>query len=995
MTELVVSERTWTPAQREAIAARGRTLVAAAAGSGKTSVLTELVIGALVTREVAPGEICAVTFTEKAAQEMRERILHGLIERGERELAAELELARIGTIHSLCATILRMSGTTVGVDPGAGVLDEAQNAWIEREAFDDVLHARDIDPDVHWLRSMIGDDKLVALVRALIRLDGKLGAELAFVEEDAIELPIDLKRGELLADPAQARRAHRAVRAMYATVSSRIHDRRRQVGMLSFDDLERYAVAAVRNPEVRATLRARWTMVLVDEFQDTNARQYELLDAIGAERLFMVGDEWQSIYRFRGADVDVFRARRADATNRVVQMRENFRSAARVLDVVNGLYVHETLFGERYEAVIPGTDAQRDATESQVQLLVVPDDATAELTELAGVRGRGREARRVAERIAELIESGAAEPGDIAVLYAKGTGVDEYETALRAWGIPVLRGVSTGFYEQRDVRDVLAVLAAVRNRADDRALLEVLAGPVGNLDWHELDVVVADAKARKVTLDEAARASTIEPALAVIRLIDRLEEVEHAGSLVALISRLVALPAFELGIAQAADGLQRLANLRRLVELAGSAERVGVGSVSGFLEFVDAQRRDARVGEAALADEQTGAVRLMTIHASKGLEFPHVFVVEAGSAGTSRSDGVPEPRVDADGRVQLPCLCTDRRLRPGTTLEELATIDAAAAHEETWRLWYVAMTRARTSLTISGRWKFQPKKDGSPQKIYGALLWMAEALGLDDSFGAAATRLDVLGGLVTLDTHVATREPINVGHAAPPAAALTIPPVFEPEAIQAHEALMEAPDPHALREALRESVRSAREDEWKQLDGTRTHDAVARLLDAARAGTTGESLLDPEQGPWLTDTARERLRPVVASATFQALVERGARSEVPYVSGSSDVVSSRVAPGVDVARDTQYVDAGRIDALAFLDDGAWWVVDWKTTLPTDPDAAWSEHGTQLLRYARAARRSGAPYTLVTLVPLDRPDEPHTWRVASDGDVSLEQMAVVQ
>jgi superfamily I DNA/RNA helicase len=123
-------EKRWTDAQLRAIGARARTLVTAAAGSGKTSVLTELVAGALAAREIAPAQVCAVTFTEKAAQEMRERIAARLADLGERDVLAELELARIGTIHSLCSTILRLHGAAVGVDPAVGQLDEAQHAWI-------------------------------------------------------------------------------------------------------------------------------------------------------------------------------------------------------------------------------------------------------------------------------------------------------------------------------------------------------------------------------------------------------------------------------------------------------------------------------------------------------------------------------------------------------------------------------------------------------------------------------------------------------------------------------------------------------------------------------------------------------------------------------------------------------------------------------------------------------------------------------------------------
>jgi hypothetical protein len=151
-----------------------------------------------------------------------------------------------------------------------------------------------------------------------------------------------------------------------------------------------------------------------------------------------------------------------------------------------------------------------------------------------------------------------------------------------------------------------------------------------------------------------------------------------------------------------------------------------------------------------------------------------------------------------------------------------------------------------------------------------------------------------------------------------------------------------------------------------------------------RSGTGADVLLDPEHGPWLTDATRERLGPVVDSPVFRRLVELGATPEVPYVAGSGEVVGSRAVPGATVAATAADVDAGRIDALAILPDGTWWVVDWKSTLPTDPADAWDQHGSQLTRYARVAAATGAPGCIVTLVPLDRPVDAVSWSITDAG-----------
>jgi ATP-dependent exoDNAse (exonuclease V) beta subunit len=264
----------------------------------------------------------------------------------------------------------------------------------------------------------------------------------------------------------------------------------------------------------------------------------------------------------------------------------------------------------------------------------------------------------------------------------------------------------------------------------------------------------------------------------------------------------------------------------------------------------------------------------------------------------------------------------------------------------------------------------------------GALSWLRDALGLDPFLGGPHEQSLVLDGLVQLDTNSAREVPRDVWHGHVPATALAVPLTLPAAHVQELTRPETTPDPHALQAALRDAVSSARSDEWRQLDGTRVHDAVARLLDAARSGVAVEQLLDPERGPWLTDAVRLRLEPVVASDAFRRLVALGARTEVPYVVGTGATIESRVLPGVDVAASVADVDSGRIDALAVLPDGTWWVVDWKSKLPIDPTAAWHEHGDQLRRYAHAAAAAGAPGTIVTLVPLDRAADAVTWSLAS-------------
>lgn len=992
----VLDERPWTSAQRTAIAARSRTLVTAAAGSGKTSVLTELVATALAAGEIDASQVCAVTFTEKAAQEMRGRIAARLDELDATDALAQIELARIGTIHSLCSGILRLHGAAVGVDPGVGQLDEAQHAWILRDSLQQLLAQLDADEEVHWLRARMGDERIDATLRGIYSIASQSDGTAALPQLDQVSAILDPKTSENVVSAADARRATAALTVLWQRFAAAVLSRKHALGRISFDDLERLAVEAVRIDAVRADLRARWSMVLVDEFQDTNARQYELLDAIGGDRLFMVGDEWQSIYRFRGADVNVFRARRDDpGDGAVVPMRENFRSVAPVLDVVNHVFSREQLFGDRYEPVNPGTDAQRTVEPPAVELLITPERASEHEQEpFASLAPREREAHRVAERVAELVERGQCEPGDIALLYARGTGVDHYERALRAWGLPVLRDASAGFYDQRDVRDALTLLSLVRNRSDDHAALAALAGPVARLEWTELAQLADDARARHCTLLDAATeaAATAIPGVSRLgSLLDELDAIATRGSLVQLVAHITTLAPLQLGAALARDGAVRVANLRRLVELAASAEQVGVRDASGFLEFVAAQRRDARVGEASIADEGVGAVRLMTIHASKGLEFPHVFVIEAASTSTGRPGTVPTPMVDPSGRVHVALPGPDGRCIATDELSQLAEHDRNAEREESLRLWYVALTRARKQLTISGRWNFEPTVAGKPRAMGGALAWLTSALDLPDGLGGAEGRCAALGGLVRLDTRAPSRTPRAVHGTDADRTRLAAPLAIHDQVDTDLPTAPHAPDRHALRQLLHDAVGTSRSAEWRKLAGTRLHDAVARLLDAARAGVPHDELLDPRHGPWLTDATRVHLAPVVSSSVFHRLVELGAQSEVPYVARRGAIVESRAVPGSSIAASIADVDVGRIDARAVLPDGRWWIVDWKSTLPSSADAALAAHGDQLGRYVDVAARAGASGVVFTLVALDAPDRVYSWSRTSDGSAIPAQL----
>ena len=240
---------------------------------------------------------------------------------------------------------------------------------------------------------------------------------------------------------------------------------------LDFEDLQLTARDLLRdNPAIRERESWRFRSVLVDEFQDTNRLQCELIDLLATEDLFFVGDEFQSIYRFRHADVEVFRERR-EASGGVLALTENYRSRPEVLQVINHLFSSD--FGDSFQPLSAAGRFEDPAFGPAVELLVT-DKSTYKDT---GTHWRAAEAKHVATRVKELVDSGEATPGEIVLLFAAGTDARLYEQALRELGLPTFRATGRDYYHQQQVVDLLAYLRLLHNRYDDEALVTVLASP--------------------------------------------------------------------------------------------------------------------------------------------------------------------------------------------------------------------------------------------------------------------------------------------------------------------------------------------------------------------------------------------------------------------------------------------------------------------------------------------------------------------------------------
>ena len=519
--------REWNAGQREAIERRGRVFVSAGAGTGKTAVLVERAV-----RRVEAGtpvdHLLIITFTERAADELKRRIRERLHDMGLTEAAASVQSAWVSTIHGFCSRLLRGHALEAGIDPSFGVAADTEMRILQSEAFGEALerYAAGDAPGRLDVLARYGSDRLRRMTVELhTRLRG-LGLPLDLVAYRPPDLPRAIDEARVAAlgagdDPnAQALLAvlgrdldpaelvdlsehgvdakaplKEAVEAVQEAAQDVAADADRVLleellrefdasyseikngrGLLDFNDLELEARALLQSrPEVAQECRERFVEVMVDEFQDTNALQVELVELVRGGDLFLVGDEFQSIYRFRRADVNVYRERRAQAGDELVALTENYRSAPHILDLVNETFTRES--GSAYTDLVAANGAEPDPGLPSVELLLTDIRACKE-EELIW---RTAEAESIAERVAELVGQGHCGYGDVVLLFEAGTDAGIYEGELRKLGIPTVRATGRGYYGQQEVGDILQYLRLLLNRTDDRALLSVLASPLVGL----------------------------------------------------------------------------------------------------------------------------------------------------------------------------------------------------------------------------------------------------------------------------------------------------------------------------------------------------------------------------------------------------------------------------------------------------------------------------------------------------------------------------------
>jgi DNA helicase-2/ATP-dependent DNA helicase PcrA len=567
------------PAQREAVETiEGPVLILAGPGSGKTRVIAHRVAYLIKVCGISPHRIMAVTFTNKAAREMQER-LHRLI--GEK-MVGDLT---IGTFHAICARILRQTGRAIGIDSRFVIYDE--------------------------------EDQLSLLKRSIqeIGLDPKQYAP------RAIASAITAAKSRMLTPQDYIQHTH----SYFEEVAGRVYELYQQLlgesNALDFDDLLMKAVQLFRNsPETLSKYQSRYLHILVDEFQDTNLVQYELIRQLGGKRhnICVVGDPDQSIYSWRFADLrNILSFEKDYPEAKLVLLEQNYRSTKLILETAS--------------CVI-------SANQKRKPKKLWTDNEQGELTNVVETYTEQEEAQFVVSEVERLVGEGKTRLGDCAVMYRTNAQSRALEEAFIRYGTPYKLVAGTRFYERREVKDIIAYFRVIQNPHDSVSLLRVINVPGRGIGQQSQSQLSSWAKSLGISPYEALQLiakskeeekhqPSFSPRItrALNGFLDLMQELitrSRELNLVDLFDLVIKRTGYEEYIMSGKDGEERWENILELRTVAQEYRQLKPEEgLTAFLEGV------TLVSDVDGLDEAVDAVTLVTLHQAKGLEFPVVFIV--------------------------------------------------------------------------------------------------------------------------------------------------------------------------------------------------------------------------------------------------------------------------------------------------------------------------------------------------------------------------------
>lgn len=586
----------------------GPLLILAGAGSGKTKALTHRIAYLIAHEGVWPEQILAVTFTNKAAREMRERLSGILGQENSRSF-----MPWMGTFHGICVRLLRIDGEAVGVPRNFIIYDEDDRQGLIKQAMKQLS---------------VGDKE---------------------IKPRAVSSAISNAKNELV-DPGEFEStAQFPYQKTIAKIYKKYEEMLRTAGALDFDDLLIETVRLFREyPDVRNKWREKFSHILIDEYQDTNAAQYALIKYLVNDRqnIAVVGDDWQSIYSWRGADfTNILNFERDFPGATVIKLEQNYRSTASILDAAHSVILKNTQRSDKklWTAEGEGTPVRVHAADDEMA-----------------------EAAFVAEAIASQIAIGARKYDDVAVLYRTNAQSAPLERAFMRFGVKYRIVGGVRFYDRKEIKDILAYLKLAvqpRDRMSFSRIVNVPTRGIGAtslekfLIWQgrtEFDIIAALANVEQTSV-LTPRAKTALASLGeVLRSIQASIVNDAPAEVIEKLIKRTGYDTFILDDTPQAEDRQE--NLGALISDASA-----FASIDDFLE-------EAALLSSADSSADDNEVTLMTLHAAKGLEFPVVYMV-------GMEEGIlPHARVYEAGPAEL---------------------------EEERRLCYVGMTRAREELHLT------------------------------------------------------------------------------------------------------------------------------------------------------------------------------------------------------------------------------------------------------------------------------------------------------
>ncbi|HDD61021.1 MAG TPA: hypothetical protein ENF22_00650 [Chloroflexi bacterium] len=863
-----------SPEQTKPILQRDQDIVVTAgAGTGKTRTLVARYLS-LLEENVPLQEIVAITFTKKAAREMRNRIreevrvylhLPDLGEDGQRywrDIYENLDAARISTIHSLATDILRQHPAELGLDPKFELLDEGQAARLKARAVEaamawgsedsnaavifplygdwklrrvisellskrlDIGDALDKSPDDIWqlwepylikpLKSFVDDREVISALNEFLEYETNGILERAHANGDLFAddlrivinswkkikqarksadwitisrclspLRIHLKQKgkkdnwapgnprdlvkliqpifdnnitfdklDLALDQKLAREIIPGIKAVFQYANQWYDAAKDKMNGLDFDDLENFSLRLLKDfPSVKKYWQEKISALLVDEYQDTNNRQRELVNTLNGngKRLFIVGDGKQSIYRFRGADVAVFRQEQETISleGSSFQLSTSYRAHPKLLNDLNSLL--EPVLG--LDTSLPYVEPFAPLSPGRIGLPRYGGQPYIELHLAAGTKadGAGRTAAEaVAARIMDIIERSKTNDsegpdrkmkyGDVAVLCRASGSFPVFESAFEKAGIPYLTIAGQGFYDRPEIRDLLNALAAFSDTQNDLAVAGLMRSPVVGFPDDALLMFRDLQREKKISsLFETVKdniqfsdGEISERAKYLVFVVEKYSNLVGRISAADILSRFLEESGYLAALAM--GGYHR--NIQNMKKLVSDAQNSGIVSVPEFLNSI-AELKNVAVREGEASSVAEGSVQIMTVHQAKGLEFPIVILGDASKKDRFGRDILIDPILGivpplSDTRIveddpKLPYLVTASSLAYEIALEE----ERARGEAESNRLFYVAATRAQELLIISGVLG-KLNKDQALGKMGGWLEKIDLALGLRD-----------------------------------------------------------------------------------------------------------------------------------------------------------------------------------------------------------------------------------------------------------------------